>query len=212
MKNKFKQNEVNDIENKISEIERITGIELRVALLKQSDPYPGAIHRYCFVVSIIILFIVDIFFYLTATQMLLATLVTYGVLFLTHPFSFFTNLFITNLFITNEEKSREVKEKAFELFYLNGLNQTVDQIGMIILISFTERKMEIITDRGLKNYLMKSDLDEMINLMRNEFKKRDYARGVLESLNILETKLTHKLEKRVKSDHLNELSNKIIWD
>jgi putative membrane protein len=206
MQAKFNQDEISLIENKIHEIERITGIELKLAILNQSDPYPGAIHRYCFILTVIIMLIVDLCVFMTATQMLLSLVVMYMGLYLSAPYSF-----LTNFFLTQEEKNREVKEKAFELFYVHGLNNTIDQIGMIILISFKERKIELVVDKGLSQHLVKSDLDELILSMREEFKKKEFSKGVMNTLKILEDKLVHKLEKRVKTDHVNELSNAIIW-
>ena len=107
--------------------------------------------------------------------------------------------------------SREVKEKACELFFTKGLTNTESRVGIILLISLMERKIELVVDQKIKEKISQEILDQMIKTISVKFKKKDYVSGLSESIQFIQEKILVAFNGKIQDKKSNELSNLIIW-
>jgi len=197
------------IENKISEFETKTATELVVCVLKAADPYPGAIYRFAilfsllFATAITFLFQFDHEFYLI---LLVGFLIILGTILGKMSF-------IKKLALVQDEIDREVREKSIELFQSLEINRTKDKIGILLLLSLQERKIEILVGKKLSEKISQEDLDNIVKHLSNNFKNNDFGVGFLWAIDNLSEKVTHFFPKLTDTidDSKNELSNKIVW-
>ena len=123
-------------------------------------------------------------------------------------------LFNLNLFkrtvISKEYMNQEVNQRALQLFYENGINQTRDETGILVFISLFERKIEIIADKGINNVVDQSFWDSSVELIRSHIQEGSIVKGVEKAIEHFTTKL--EIEFPVKEDDTDEISNLVMTD
>jgi putative membrane protein len=193
------------LDEKIQKFETITKGEIRLAILKCSDPYPGANYRISFFLSFLFIGIIQSLFIISNAQVL--------ILLFTQMICFF---YVANFmpfrawFIFPVEKTREVKEKATEIFHTYGLANTKNRIGILLLISKLERKIELLVDQAILEKLGQKTLDQLVENISLKFKKSEYEKGLFEALDFLEKELIQAFPDGLQDKSNNEISNKII--
>lgn len=192
------------IESEIENFETETSSELVIAIFKSSDPYAGAKLKFSICNSFILSFLLNYFFILDTTILLI---ITFGLIGIVEIFNQYFDCY--KFFITKFEKKREVNEKAMHLFYEKNIFHTTHQMGILVFLSIMERKIEIVVDEKAKHVYTQNNLDHFVQLIGHHFKNKDYKNGISEVLVQMKTIANSKLEK---SNHgQNQLSNKIIW-
>ena len=67
-------------------------------------------------------------------------------------------------------------------------------------------------DKTLKEKMSQDDLDNLIELLKSEFKSGQYYSGLSKTINILQEKILHFFPDKLKNSNTeNELPNTIIW-
>ncbi len=98
-------------------------------------------------------------------------------------------------------------EKAITIFNKLKMYQTRDRNGVLIYISFSDRKLAIIGDEGI-NHVVPSDFWESTkNELIFRFKRNEFAQGIIDAVNEAGKQLQNYFP--LKSDDKNELSNEI---
>jgi len=200
--------EEHQIEEAIAKLERDTGTELIICLVKASDPYPAAPLRFAFLftlfVSVISTFLLEFaeILYFMAGQV--------AVFFIGLVLGHFP--FIKKLSYSPREVTREVHEKALELFNSLGLTKTKLRVGVLLAISLSEHRIELVVGNTLKEKITQDDLNHIMSILEGHFVKKEYAEGILESIKTLEEKVTHFFPEKFEGSEINEISNKIIWE
>jgi uncharacterized membrane protein len=101
-------------------------------------------------------------------------------------------------------------EKAVTIFNKLKMYQTRDRNGVLIYISFSDRKLAIIGDEGINavvpTYFWESTKNELIF----RFKRNEFAQGIIDAVNEAGKQLQQYFP--VKSDDKNELSNEITME
>jgi uncharacterized membrane protein len=101
-------------------------------------------------------------------------------------------------------------EKAVSIFNKLKMYQTRDRNGVLIYISFSDRKLAIIGDEGINavvpTYFWESTKNELIF----RFKRNEFAQGIIDAVNEAGKQLQQYFP--VKSDDKNELSNEITME
>lgn len=206
MKKILNPNEEKTIESLIAVLEEKTGAELTLAILKEADPYPASYYRMAIFPTLFWITLAEMFFHLTPTSIISVFILSYIFLFYCGEI-----LGLKKFFLAKVEINREVKEKAHELFFTKGLTQTDKKVGMILLISLLEHKIELVIDHKLKEKISQDVMDQMVHTISEKFKKHDYVTGLSESILFIQDKILVAFNGKVQDKKHNELSNQIIW-
>ncbi|MBM3186454.1 MAG: TPM domain-containing protein [Bacteroidetes bacterium] len=101
-------------------------------------------------------------------------------------------------------------EKAVTIFNKLKMYQTRDRNGVLIYISFLDRKLAIIGDEGINNVVPTDFWESTKNELIFRFKRNEFAQGIIDAVNEAGKELQHYFP--VKSDDKNELSNEITME
>jgi uncharacterized membrane protein len=101
-------------------------------------------------------------------------------------------------------------DKAVTIFNKLKMYQTRDRNGVLIYISFSDRKLAIIGDEGI-NVVVPTDFWESTkNELIFRFKRNEFAQGIIDAVTEAGKQLQQYFP--VKSDDKNELSNEITME
>jgi uncharacterized membrane protein len=101
-------------------------------------------------------------------------------------------------------------EKAITIFNKLKMYQTRDRNGVLIYISFSDRKLAIIGDEGINNVVPTDFWESTKNELIFRFKRNEFAQGIIDAVNEAGKQLKQYFP--VKSDDKNELSNEITME
>lgn len=199
------QDDVKLVESKLSQFEENTGCELLLILAKESDMYPGASMRFGVIGGFIFTFIFSLFFefhhaYFWPLAMLLATVV---MIWVGHfrPMKKFA--------LSDIEVDRECFEKAVECFHTMGTSKVSHKVTAMIYVSVLERKIFVLVDEKLKSQISQPELDELVIIMKDHFKKGNMALGFTHSMDSLEQKILKDFGGKISDVNPAELDNKL---
>lgn len=101
-------------------------------------------------------------------------------------------------------------EKAVTIFNKLKMYQTRDRNGVLIYISFSDRKLAIIGDEGINSVVPTDFWKSTKNELIFRFKRNEFAQGIIDVVNEAGKQLQQYFP--VKSDDKNELSNEITME
>lgn len=101
-------------------------------------------------------------------------------------------------------------EKAITIFNKLKMYQTQDRNGVLIYISFSDRKLAIIGDEGINNVVPSDFWESTKNELIFRFKRNEFAQGIIDAVNEAGKQLQNYFP--LKSDDKNELSNEITME
>jgi len=101
-------------------------------------------------------------------------------------------------------------EKAVTIFNKLKMYQTRDRNGVLIYISFSDRKLAIIGDEGINAVVPTDFWESTKNELIFRFKRNEFAQGIIDAVNEAGKQLQQYFP--VKSDDKNELSNEITME
>lgn len=195
------------IEKAIAEFEAKTGCEMLLIVTDNCDDYPAASLRFGLFATL-------------ALTLVLSYFLEFHDGFI-WPILFFVSALLFSwlgqmdrfkrLGLSDVEVERECREKAIELFYTLGASKVSHKVTAMLLISELERKFEILVDETLKEKISKQDLEELVQIISSNFHAHAPAKGIMESLGLLEAKITKSFGGKVSSVSPNELRNQIIF-
>ncbi|NOY12392.1 MAG: hypothetical protein GXP51_01470 [Deltaproteobacteria bacterium] len=102
----------------------------------------------------------------------------------------------------------EVREKALVSFVEQGLHETRDKTGVLILISLFERRVQVLADSGINAKVPQNTWDEIVEMIVSGLKSGDACNAVCKAV----TRCGELLQEHfpIKDDDTNELPNLII--
>lgn len=102
----------------------------------------------------------------------------------------------------------EVREKALVSFVEQGLHETRDKTGVLILISLFERRVQVLADSGINAKVPENTWDEIVEMIVSGLKSNDACGAVCKAV----TRCGELLQEHfpIKDDDTNELPNLII--
>lgn len=201
----LKKKELEKVNQMISNFEEKTHSELVIIINKKSDPYPGASLRFGVLMAFLVTVTGCLFFDTPYTF-----LIPLVFLFLIYLFSFIGRLNLIQKFtITKAEKNREVLEKAYEVFFVNGPNRTEHRATSVIYFSLLERKVHLIVDRAINRKLEQDDLKKVIEIIEDEFKQQNYFDGFETAIETLERLILYYFPTKVLEEKPTELPNQV---
>lgn len=195
------------INKKIETFETQTGTELIVCVVKISDPYPGAYWRGGVVIGSALGMLFDHYYHLSSMELCLLTqlLFVLGTTFILKQTGFF------QFFLLPKETERESREKALSLF--SGFQtQLKEQNSIMLFLSLTERKIHLLVDENIKEFLSEEDLIKAVEHLSTAFKGKKFDQGIEGLITELQSILMAKIpaDKR-KSSGGNALENRIYY-
>jgi len=101
-------------------------------------------------------------------------------------------------------------EKAITIFNKLKMYQTRDRNGVLIYISFSDRKLAIIGDEGINNVVPTDFWESTKNELIFRFKRNEFAQGIIDAVTEAGKQLKQYFP--VKLDDKNELSNEITME
>ncbi len=198
----------------IAEAEESTHCQFVVAVIKRSDTYPEipwkafalgtALAGLATVLLDWLLFnwISQISGYLAAVIILSGGIVSASLTILIPSFA--------RLFLSKHRARAEVRQYAQGLFLDRELFATSQRTGVLLLISFFERRVIILPDTGLLNHLHRKAIQEIIAEMKPALKKNDINAAIETGLNSLTHLLAASQSQRAAKSDKNDLANDLI--
>lgn len=121
-------------------------------------------------------------------------------------FNKYKNLIIN--FVPDKVKLTLVEEKALKEFYAKGIYKTKDKTGILILLSLLERKVYILSDKGIYEKISQDRLNRYAKTISTGIKNKNGKNALIEVLNDMGKILAEHFP--IKPEDTNELSNSVV--
>lgn len=205
MRNIIIQEDVKLVEDRLKLFETNTGCELLIVITNASDPYPGASWRFGVIAGFVATFIFSYYleFHHAWVWPIAMLVVTCFMTWVGH-FSW-----AKRLALSDWEIQRECKEKALELFHTLGSSKVSHKVTAMIMVSTLEKNIQLVIDEKLKTEITQEELDELVELMKVNFKKGNVGLGLNRSIEKLEAKILKDFGGKVSNHTSSELSDTI---
>lgn len=201
MKNPFESAEVN---SRISLFEEKTGYELIVAAARSSDPYPGAAWRGALILGLLVSALILHFWNLEPRSL---EVLLVGALVLIFVYL----LRLTRLhfyFALPSEMERETLQEAQATFSHFQSDSLGHHASILVYLSLREHKIHLLTARELK--LADEVLESAILKMSQKFKQGSFSDGLVDAIEVLETKILESVGKNQNPVKLN-VADRVYW-
>ena len=99
-------------------------------------------------------------------------------------------------------RGKSCRERAWEIFSLERLWDTERNVGVLMYLSLTDRKVEIVVDRGIAKVLDETTLEPLCRNLETHFRKSNFKNGVIELLESLSRSLAAHYPPNTGSDEI----------
>ena len=218
MKRYFNQRELNRISEAIANAEKRTSGEIAVAFVKQSDTY--AIYDLLVALLLgVVFFNILLYFYTPidyfiqmhtwhySNQITTAVIGLSSFIFIALLYLLFNIPFFDRFIVPKKVMAKKVSDRAFLYFIQAGITETRDRSGILIFISYLERRVMIIADSGVNKKIEQEKWAEFIDEIVLGIKKGQLTDHLIQVIK----KCGYLLEEYfpIKEDDTNELSNEM---
>ena len=215
---KFSKEDLEQINKAVKQAESKTSGEIATAFIKESYDY--AIYELIFAVICGFLYFVVMMFFVYEVETFIKQMFwdySNNYLLLFYGFSTFLVIsifyFIANismidrLIVPKKVMKQKVKERAVRHFMESGVYNTRDRTGILIFISFLERRIELIADKGINEKIPQekwnSIVENIIQGIKSNIVIEKLKESILECGELLEKHFP------IKPDDTNELSDDV---
>ncbi len=105
------------------------------------------------------------------------------------------------------ERKLTLFDMAVNEFYRLGMDKTRDRTGVLIYILLSERKIQIIADKGINDKVENETWQKIAESIAEYFKKGKYLDGIIKGIEQIGELLSQHFP--IKPDDINELPNDI---
>jgi putative membrane protein len=218
LKPNFSDEEKEKIKQAVKEAESQTSGEIATAFIKESDDY--AVYELSFaVIAGFIYFIVLMFFAggieagikkmtweYSSTQLLM--FYGFSTFLLISLFYLLANLpFIDRLVVPKAVMRRKVNQRAVRYFMESGVYNTKDRTGILIFISYLERRVELLADKGISEKIPQEKWDAIVSHIIDGIKSRQLVNHLADSIRECGKLLAEHFP--IQPDDVNELNDDI---
>ena len=116
------------------------------------------------------------------------------------------------LLTSNERMAYKVNLRAHQAFLEHGLHRTELGTGVLILISFLEQRIEILTDQVILDRVPQAIWDDMVRLIQEGFQKGSPTESLCQAIALCGTMLKQHFPVEPSDLNPNELPNELIQD
>jgi putative membrane protein len=211
MKQILSETDRSQLDKKIAEAEARTSAQIVLATVKRSDSYaeiPWKAFAFGISVAGLTVFLFDMLRlqWVTNAMILLsvAAILVTGIILV-----FLTLLFpgFARLFLSGHRKETETLQYAESLFLSHELFATEGRRGVLLLVSYFEKQVVILPDKGVRNRLRTDVMNNIISKMTQDLRRNNVRNAMETGLEELTAALCYTAQ--AVSDK-NELSNEII--
>ena len=117
---------------------------------------------------------------------------------------------VQRILTPNVDEAWQVQQRAELEFYRAGISNTNQSTGVLIFISWMERRAVILADKGVSNLCSEEIWTDVINLMLKEFKRHDFYSGLEKAIQGCGEILISKLPSNSSKPAANQLANHLI--
>lgn len=172
----FSEENLKQIEDKVKQVESQSGIEVVPVFVERSHYYPQAFWRLVVIVLAIMIFTFEIIQMGSSNtwdenqKLFLNINIILGIEFIL-IFVCAKIFNLTKYLLHEDEINRETSKSAQTEFLKHEVFKTKNRIGILIHLSFLERKINILADSGIYSKTKQSDWDAIAQYISQEFKK-----------------------------------------
>ena len=210
--------EMEDVENAVKKAEQNTSGEIATAIIKESSDYAF----YEIIVALIagfIAYMICLYLY-TPISVWLESLfweytAIYSAAFLGTAaiISIGTVYLLANIpgadrfIVPRRIISKNVKQRAVNYFSEAGLFNTRDRSGILIFISYREKRIELLADSGISALISEEKWKDIVDTLVRDIKKKETGRGLVKAIAQCGKLLAEHFP--IKDDDTNELNDGI---
>jgi putative membrane protein len=215
---KFSNEEKEKIKASVKEAESKTAGEIATGFIKESDNY--AVYELTFAVFIgLVYFIVITFFANNIEESIKKMFWEYSSHYLLMFYGFSTFLviavvyllanipFIDRLIVPKSVMQQKVNQRAVRHFLESGVYSTKDRTGILIFISYLERRVELLADKGISEKVPREKWDAVVGHIIAGIKNNQLVKHLSESIRECGNLLAEQFP--IQPDDVNELKDDI---
>lgn len=215
---KFSKEEKEKIKASVKEAESKTSGEISTGFIKESDNY--AVYELTFAVFTgLVYFIAMLFFTDSIEESIKNMFWEYSPLYLLIFYGFSTFLviaivyllanipFIDRLIVPKAVMRQKVNQRAERHFLESGVYDTKDRTGILIFISYLERRVELLADKGISEKIPREKWDAIVGHIIDGIKSNQLVKHLSESIRECGNLLAEQFP--IQPDDVNELKDDI---
>ncbi|MBN2571456.1 MAG: TPM domain-containing protein [Ignavibacteriales bacterium] len=181
----FNEEDEKRILEAIKEAENKTSGEIVLYIINRSDNYAEANFKSALLFGSIPIFV----FMLLSLEWLLPVVITpfeIGIIFICCcVLGFVLALFVPKVkrfFISQEEMLEQVMKRASVAFIDEDIVDTKSRNGILIYISFFERRAVVLADKGINNKVPTDYWKDVVQIISDNFKKGNKCEGIVQAI------------------------------
>jgi len=216
----FTDSELKEIGRAVKEAESETAGEIKVAFIRESYDYAKYELFFALVAGFLSLGVILLFregIESAIRNMFWEYVPVYtAVFFGLFPFLVITvfyllaNLrFVDRIIVPKKIMNRRVHERAIRYFTESGIFNTRDRTGILIFLSFLERRVELIADKGISSKIPRERWDGIVRNITEGIRKGKTVEHLVESVKECGAILAEADKFPIKADDENELADDV---
>ncbi len=198
------EEQMNKIEDAIEAAELRTSGEIVPAIMDSSDHYPAAHFRS----AILSAFFIAILLYLLIPTLSLLQMIWGQIAGLVIGYALAFLPAVKLLLLRPREIDEEVHQRALEVFFTQNIHQTEKRNGILIFVSRLERRIELIADKGIHDFVGDDFWKEIVAKMVSEMKQKNYSQAMIDGISLCADKLS--VHFPADKNKINQLANKTL--
>ena len=216
----FSDSDLEKIGKAVKEAEKETSGEIKVAFIRESYDYAKFELFFALIAGFLSLGVLMIFpekieFFVKNMFWEYSPVYT-AIFFGIFPFLIITifyllaNLsFIDRLIVPGSVMARKVNERAVRYFMESGIFNTRDRTGILIFLSFLERRVELIADKGISSKIPKERWEDIVSHITDGIRSGKTIENLVDSVRECGTILSESDKFPIKPDDENELEDSV---
>jgi putative membrane protein len=214
----FKEEELKKIANAVKKAESKTSGEIATAFIMESGTY--AVYELLFaVITTFLIFTISLFcftdienfikrFFWDYSSYNAVTVFGFAIFVIIFLLYFVANIQVLDrLIVPKRVMEQQVKERALRFFAESGVYKTKDGTGILIFISFLERKVELIADYGIAAKINQKEWDNIVATITSGIKAGNLVDSLVEAVEKCGELLA--MHFPISKDDINELSDNL---
>ncbi len=216
----FSDSDLEKIGKAVKEAEKETSGEIKVAFIRESYDYAKFELFFALIAGFLSLGVLMIFpekieFFVKNMFWEYSPVYT-AIFFGIFPFLIITifyllaNLsFVDRLIVPGSVMARKVNERAVRYFMESGIFNTRDRTGILIFLSFLERRVELIADKGISSKIPKERWEDIVSHITDGIRSGKTIENLVDSVRECGIILSESDKFPIKPDDENELEDSV---
>lgn len=109
---------------------------------------------------------------------------------------------------SSSDMGNDARGYAIQEFYREGLHETREGTGVLIIVFLAAKKFEIVADQGINSKIAEEEWQKLGARMLNYFEAYDVKRGIMIAIQEIGNRLTTHFPHKI--DDVNELPDDVV--